>query len=116
MVTPTNGGLEGPDITPPSWDTTAQDLTRHLTEGGDLQSETLERLAAAAQEARSRGHGAVTLYRWQDIPQPEPRRWVVTDWVPAGCLSTLSGAGGVGKSTLALQLAAAVASGAGGSR
>ena len=80
-----------------------------------MQSETLVQLATAAQEARSRGHGAVTLYRWQDIPQPETRRWVVTDWVPAGCLSTLSGAGGVGKSTLALQLAAAVASGAGGS-
>ena len=115
MVTPTNGGLEGPDITPPSWDTTAQDLTRHLAEGGDLQSDTLARLATAAQEARGRGHGsAITLYRWQDLPEPEPRRWVVTDWVPAGCLSLLSGAGGVGKSTLALQLAAAVASGAGG--
>ena len=117
MVTPTNhGGLEGPDITPASWDTTAKDLARHLDEGGELDAKTLDRLAAAAQDARGRGHGnPVTLYRWQDLPQPEPRPWLVTDWIPAGCLTQLSGAGGYGKSTLALQLAAAVASGAEGS-
>ena len=116
MVTPKNGGLEGPDITPPSWDTTAQDLTRHLAEGGDLDANTLELLATAAQGARDRGHAdALTLYRWKDIPEPELRPWVVTDWIPAGYLSMLTGAGGYGKSTLALQLAAAVATGAGGS-
>ena len=116
MVTPKSGGLEGPDVTPPSWDTTAQDLTRHLAEGGDLDADTLERLADAAQEARKADHGSpVTLYRWRDIPKPPPRSWVVTDWIPAGCLSVIVGAGGYGKSTLAIQLAAAVASGAGGS-
>ena len=94
MVTPKSGGLEGPDVTPPSWDTTAQDLTRHLAEGGDLDADTLERLADAAQEARKADHGSpVTLYRWRDIPKPPPQSWVVTDWIPAGCLSVIVGAG-----------------------
>ena len=41
----------------------------------------------------------------------EPRRWVVADWLPAGRVTRLSSHGGSGKSYLALELAAAVASG-----
>lgn len=42
---------------------------------------------------------------------PKPRTWVVPDMIPAGAVTLLSGDGGVGKSTLALQLAVAVATG-----
>lgn len=40
-----------------------------------------------------------------------PRKWVVPDLIPAGTATTIDGDGGVGKSTLALQLAAAVVAG-----
>ena len=47
-----------------------------------------------------------------EIPaDPEPPAWLVRDWLPAGRVAFLSGRGGVGKSRLALQLAAAVATG-----
>jgi len=44
---------------------------------------------------------------WTDKP-PEPRQWLVRDWLPAGRLASLYGAGGAGKSRLAMQIAAAV--------
>lgn len=44
---------------------------------------------------------------WGDEP-PEPRQWLVRDWLPAGRLASLYGAGGAGKSRLAMQVAAAV--------
>jgi RecA-family ATPase len=40
-----------------------------------------------------------------------PRRWLIPDLVPAGTVTLLGGDGGTGKSTLALQLAAATATG-----
>ena len=43
-------------------------------------------------------------------PAP-PRRWTVENWIPAGQVTLLAGDGGIGKSTLVLQLAAAVATG-----
>ena len=43
--------------------------------------------------------------------QPEPRQWLIDDKLPAGRVALLTGEGGAGKSRLALQLAAGVASG-----
>lgn len=42
---------------------------------------------------------------------PPPREWLVEDWLPVGAVTTLFGDGGVGKSLVAMQMAAAVASG-----
>lgn len=42
---------------------------------------------------------------------PEPRQWLIDDRLPAGRVALLTGEGGAGKSRLALQLAAGVASG-----
>lgn len=56
---------------------------------------------------------------WKDLPppreivsdwttQPEPQPWLIRDWLPQHELMLFTGAGGVGKSTLALQLAIAL--------
>lgn len=42
---------------------------------------------------------------------PEPREWLAGGWLPAGRVALLTGAGGGGKSLLALQLAAGIAAG-----
>ena len=55
------------------------------------------------------------LARWPEQPPPS-RSWIVADWLPAGRVTMLTGAGGAGKSRLALQLAAAVAAGGGEGR
>lgn len=47
---------------------------------------------------------------WGQDP-PQPRRWLVQDWLPAGRVAMLTGEGGAGKSRLVLQLAAGIASG-----
>ena len=47
---------------------------------------------------------------WGHTP-PEPRKWLIDDRLPAGRVALLTGEGGAGKSRLALQLAAGVASG-----
>ena len=45
-------------------------------------------------------------------PNPPPVTWLVEGWMPDATLSVLTGAGGAGKSRIALQLAVAVATGA----
>ena len=47
---------------------------------------------------------------WGNTP-PEPRQWLIDERLPAGRVALLTGEGGAGKSRLALQLAAGVASG-----
>ena len=47
---------------------------------------------------------------WGNTP-PEPRRWLIVEKLPAGRVALLTDEGGAGKSRLALQLAAGVASG-----
>ncbi len=47
---------------------------------------------------------------WGNVP-PEPRQWLINDRLPAGRVALLTGEGGAGKSRLALQLGAGVASG-----
>ena len=46
---------------------------------------------------------------WAMIGVPEPRRWLIDQWLPAGSVTLLTGEGGAGKSRLALQLAAGIA-------
>jgi RecA-family ATPase len=50
----------------------------------------------------------VTPAQWRGIPIP-PMRWLATNRIPAGDVTILSGDGGGGKTTLALQLAVSVA-------
>jgi RecA-family ATPase len=49
---------------------------------------------------------------WRDLPL-EPMRWLATNRIPAGDVTILSGDGGGGKTTVALQLAVAVERGLG---
>jgi RecA-family ATPase len=46
---------------------------------------------------------------WAMIGEPQPRRWLIDQWLPAGSVTLLTGEGGAGKSRLALQLAAGIA-------
>ena len=53
------------------------------------------------------------LEQWTlDQPEP-PRQWVLTDWIPAGRVTILTGPSDAGRSLLLLQLAEGVASGGG---
>jgi RecA-family ATPase len=52
----------------------------------------------------------IDIAAWHSAPVPE-RQWVVRDRVPLAAVTLLSGDGGVGKTVLALQLAAATALG-----
>ena len=49
---------------------------------------------------------------WRDVPL-EPMRWLATNRIPAGDVTILSGDGGGGKTTVALQLGVAVEHGLG---
>ena len=49
----------------------------------------------------------ITPPQWRDIPIP-PMEWLATNRIPAGDVTILSGDGGGGKTTVALQLAVAV--------
>ena len=77
---------------------------------GDQQArEDIRRLARETDSAaQSR---PVTLETWDKPGPPPPRRWLVKDWLPAGRVTLLAGQGGIGKSRLALQLAAGIAIG-----
>ncbi len=46
----------------------------------------------------------------QGAPVPE-RKWIVPEWIPSGAVTMISGAGGVGKSLLVMQLMTATALG-----
>lgn len=47
----------------------------------------------------------------EHAPNPPPVTWAIKGWMPDATISVLSGAGGAGKSRIALQLAVAVADG-----
>ena len=60
------------------------------------------------------GDAPIEWSTWKAHPdEPSPRRWLVQNWLPAGRVALFTGPGGVGKSRLVLQLAAAIASGGG---
>jgi RecA-family ATPase len=70
-------------------------------------------VSAALEDAveRIRGTGPVlNPLTWSMIGEPAPRRWLIEQWLPAGSVALLTGEGGAGKSRLALQLAAGIAS------
>ena len=48
-------------------------------------------------------------FTWAMVGEPEPRSWLIDQWLPAGSVALLTGEGGAGKSCLALQLAAGIA-------
>ena len=66
---------------------------------------SLENLKNAIESARP-----IRTARW-GVQQPTTRKWLIEDWLPAGRVTMLTGEGGAGKSRLALQLAAGIASG-----
>lgn len=47
---------------------------------------------------------------WSEV-EPPPREWLVEGLIPAGCVTLISGDGGLGKGTLMLQLGLAAATG-----
>ena len=83
----------------------------------DVHGRVREALAAADDDARAildsatiePGEPANVVREWS--APPRPREWLIPDFLPAGRLGLLAGSGGIGKSRLALQLAAAIASG-----
>ena len=62
-------------------------------------------------EAEGTGEPRAQRSTWPVDEQIPPRDWLIRNWLPAGRVSLLVGRGGVGKSTLGLQIAAAIASG-----
>ncbi len=50
---------------------------------------------------------------WADIGEPDERAYAIDGLLPIGCVTCLDGPDGIGKSTLALQMAAGIASGGG---
>ena len=69
-------------------------------------------VASALDDAaeRIRGTGLyLNPLTWSMIGEPPPRRWLIDQWLPAGSVALLTGEGGAGKSRLALQLAAGIA-------
>ena len=91
------------------------DLRAHL-EAYPNDAVAREQLRRLAQEIDGGAdhHRPIELSTWAGQPAPEPRRWLVRDWLPAGRVVLLTGPGGIGKSRLVLQLAAGVASGGDG--
>jgi hypothetical protein len=76
-------------------------ITRML---GDL-------IAAAKRRPPTLEEPAYADFATLDSDPPPARRWIVPDWIPAGSVTALFGAGGIGKSLLAQQLATAVRNG-----
>jgi RecA-family ATPase len=63
---------------------------------------------AEAAGAQAAPFALITPPQWHGIPIP-PMRWLATNRIPAGDVTILSGDGGGGKTTVALQLAVSVA-------
>lgn len=90
----------------------------------DPYEDILENLGRAAGNGHARGDDArrgaehppaepVVPIRFAEKAgkSPPPRRFIVDQWLPAGCVTSLYGPGGVGKSMLAQQAGTAVATG-----
>ena len=89
------------------------DSDKMAAELGD-EKRRADTLQAMAEEIKKRLNASRPLPEpvtdWHKI-EASDREWLVQDWMPAGRIGMLSGTGGAGKSLLALQLAAALASG-----
>ena len=75
-------------------------LVEASTEGREKARAAMRKLMAGRQPLNAR--------TWA-LGEPPARKWILADWLPARTVSSLYGWGGVGKSSLSLQLAAAVA-------
>ncbi len=84
------------------------DLAAYVLEAADddQRRQAMNRLLFWAEERRPLD----THTEW-DTFTPDDLEWIIEGWLPAGRIGILSGQGGRGKSRLALQLAAAMASG-----
>lgn len=84
------------------------DLAAYVLEATDdnQRRQAMNRLLFWAEERRPLD----THTEW-DTFTPDDLEWIIEGWLPAGRIGILSGQGGRGKSRLALQLAAAMASG-----
>ena len=96
----------------------AADPAAPAPEGADIAEALRSEHDAAREQARSEIRRllnpgpALTNVITDHSPNPPPVSWLVKDWMPHATLSVLTGAGGAGKSRIALQLAVAVATGA----
>lgn len=80
----------------------------------DLHSDDQDkRRAAWGQIAQLLPPDPLPLTPLSEIGKPPAREWLIKDWLPRGRIGMLTGAGGRGKSWLALQLAARMATGTG---
>ena len=89
------------------------DLRNHLAACPNDQRAREEILRLAGEIDRPPQARPVTLETWDGAVPLAPSRWLVDGWLPAGRVTMLAGPGGIGKSRLALQLAAGIASGTG---
>jgi archaellum biogenesis ATPase FlaH len=99
---PPNGG-KGRDVC--DWEGDANALARLAD-----SAETYEFPQPSAHEAAPSFRRIINPADWEGVPVPE-RKWIVPDYIPHAAVTMLSGDGGIGKSILALQLAAARALG-----
>ena len=90
---------------------TAERMQREAGTDFQLEADALD--LALADWRAGQEHSPPVTTTWDLETVPPPREWLVPHWLPAGRLAMLSGKGGTGKSTLALQLAAGIAAGAG---
>ena len=113
MTTNGNYGLQGPELGPDVLDR-IEEIKRWLADNPGHRQETAVRRGLQALLTPPDGE-AITLpdWTWPEAEEPKEREWLVRDWLPAGRVAMLAGRGGAGKSRLALQLAAGIASGGG---
>lgn len=93
-------------------ETVPEEWIRRLEDWVAAYPEEGRAVAAAMDDAaeRIRGTGLyLNPLTWSMIGEPAPRRWLIDQWLPAGSVALLTGEGGAGKSRLALQLAAGIA-------
>lgn len=77
----------------------------------DALTRRFDKVEKAAEELDARGWPAPLDLRELAQREPEAPRWVVPQWLPEGYATLVAGHGGVGKSQVALTLAACIASG-----
>jgi RecA-family ATPase len=84
------------------------DLKRAFAEAQREQQEKVVHLVSPADTAPK-----IEPIDFATLPdvEPPPRRFLIQEWLPDGCLSSLYGPGGVGKSLLAQQAATCLATG-----
>ena len=102
-------GIHGPELAPDGLDLVLQLETYLASNPDDHQT----RDALLQLQGVPQGTEPLPGWVWSTAPTPEPRNWLVDEWLPAGRVTLLAGPGGAGKSRLTLQLAAGIASGGG---